>query len=86
MARQRDNAAEYQRSKELAAERGFSSVREMKDAYAERREIIADAGDEPDGRSRHDLVSYYIDYEGMTEDEAIAAMREIWGDSGGTEQ
>jgi hypothetical protein len=81
VARQRDYAAEYRRSVELAHERGFSTPQEMKDAYHERSEIIADAGDEPTGRSRHDLVSYFIDYEGMTEDEAVAAMREIFGDT-----
>lgn len=85
MARQRDYAAEYRRSVELAHERGFESPQEMKDAYRERNEIISEAGEEPTGRSRHDLVSYFIDYEGMTEDEAVAAMREIWGESPGGE-
>jgi hypothetical protein len=86
VARQRDSAAEYARERQLAHERGFSSVREMRDAFRERREILADAGEEPTGRNRHDLVSYFIDYEGMTEDEAIAAMRAIWGHSPGGEE
>lgn len=81
MARQRDYAAEYRRQVDLAHERGFSSPREMREAYAVRNEVLEDAGDEPTGRDRHDLIAYYIDYEGMNEDEAIAAMREIWGDS-----
>lgn len=85
MARIRHGAAEYARQKELAHERGFSSVREMREAYAERREIISSADEEPTGRNRHDLVQYYIDYEGMSQEEAIAAMREIWGESPGAE-
>lgn len=79
MARQ--YASEYARQRDLAHERGFDSVREMREAYAERNHILSDAGEQPTGRDRHDIISYYIDYEGMTEDEAIAAMREIWGDS-----
>lgn len=75
----RDYAAEYRRSVELAHERGFATPKEMRDAYNERNNIIAEAGDEPTGRNKHDLVSYFIDYEGMNEDEAVEAMREIFG-------
>jgi hypothetical protein len=57
----------------------------MREAYAERNAIIEEGGEEPTGRTRHELVSYFIDYEGMTEDEAVAAMREIWGESPGGE-
>lgn len=81
----RDYASEYARTKELAHERGFNSPKEMYEAYAERRAIIEESGEEPTGRNRHELVSYYIDYEGMSEEEAVAAMREVWGDSGGSE-
>jgi len=37
---------------------------------------------EPTGKLRHDAVSYFTEYEGMTEEEAIAAMRLIYGDTG----
>jgi hypothetical protein len=38
------------------------------------------------GEARHDLVAYYMDYEGMSVDDAIEAMREIYGRSGGSEE
>lgn len=33
------------------------------------------------GLDRHNAVAYYIEYEDMSEDEAVAAMRENFGDS-----
>ncbi len=35
-----------------------------------------------EGRLRHFAIAYFVDYEGMDQDEAIAAMRDVYGDSG----
>ena len=40
-----------------------------------------EAEGEVTGQMRHDAVAYFIDYEGMSEDEAIEAMRDIYGES-----
>jgi hypothetical protein len=41
--------------------------------------------EEVSGRMRHDAVAYFVDVMGYSEEDAIAAMRELYGDSPGAE-
>ena len=40
------------------------------------------APDSLQGSMRHFAIAYFVDYEGMDQEEAIAAMRDVYGDSG----
>lgn len=82
----RDYAAEYARSVELAHERGFDSSREYKEAHAERTQLretyhAQQEDGEFTGRDRHDYVAYLIDVWGYSLKEALAEMREEFGDT-----
>lgn len=56
-----------------------------KQANAWQRDIGQYAGHEgePRGEMRHAAVRYFTEWEGMTQDDAVNAMRNLYGDSGG---
>lgn len=113
--RERNNAAEWARRKELAQERGFSSVYKERQYRREtkfEREIAGESeewqsrfpgvdwrqanpkqltafyeaiveptstGRVPTGMDKHKAVAYFIEWEDMSEDDAVAAMKEAFG-------